>query len=81
VKFQALPSTLNPQLSTSFLAESYYLQSRSKLDGALAAAREAVRIAPNFAFGWCGGGIGFGFGHITAARDAVEKSLRLRLQC
>ncbi len=64
--------------STSWLAESYYLQSLLKLEEARAAAREAVRIAPSFAFGWARvAELEFGFGRIPAAREAVEKSLQL----
>ena len=78
VKFQEDSSTLAPGLSTALLAESYYLQSRSKLDEALTAAREAVRLAPNFAFGWARvAELEFGFGRIHTAREAVEKSLQL----
>ncbi len=64
--------------STLWLAESYYLQSLSKLEEARAAAREAVRISPDFAFGWARvAELEFGFGRIPAAREAVEKSLQL----
>jgi len=78
VKFQEESSTPAPDLSSALLAESYYQQSRSKLDASLAAAREAVRIAPDFAFGWARvAELEFGFGRIPAAREAVEKSLQL----
>ncbi len=78
VKFQEESSTPAPGLATALLAESYYLQSRSKLGEALAAAREAVRLAPDFAFGWSRvAELEFGFGRIPAAREAVEKSLQL----
>jgi Tfp pilus assembly protein PilF len=78
VKFQESATPASPDSSTALLAESYYQQSRSKLDEALAAARASVRLAPNFAFGWARvAELEFGFGRISAARDAAEKSLQL----
>ena len=63
--------------STSLLAESYYLQSRLKLEDALAAARQALRIAPQFAFAWARvAELEFGFGRIPAASEALQKSLQ-----
>jgi cytochrome c-type biogenesis protein CcmH/NrfG len=78
VKFQTLPSTLNSQLSTALLADSYYLQSRSQLDAALAAARAATQKAPNFGFAWERlAELEFSFGHTSAALEALEKGLQL----
>ena len=78
VKFQKLPSTLNSQLSTCLLADSYYLQSQSQLEAALADARAATKQAPGFGFAWERlAELEFGFGHTSAALDALEKSLRL----
>ena len=81
------PEALGPDLtgqrpglgfSTSLLAESYYLQSRLKLEDALAAARQALRIAPQFAFAWARvAELEFGFGRIPAASEALQKSLQL----
>ena len=78
VKFQTLPSTLNSQLSTTLLADSYYLQSRSQLDAALAAARAATQKSPNFGFAWERlAELEFSFGHTDAALAALEKGLQL----
>ena len=78
VKFQTLPSTLNSQLSTALLADSYYLQSQSKLDAALAAARAATQKSPEFGFAWERlAELEFSFGHTDAALTALEKSLQL----
>ena len=78
VKFQMLPSTNNYQLSTSLLADSYYLQSRSQLDAALAAARAAAQKAPDFGFAWERlAELEFSFGHTDAALAALEKGLQL----
>ncbi len=82
VKFQARPSTLNLQtstaLATEWLAESYYLQSRSELAEALAAARAAVAKSPNFGFGRARvAELEFSFGRIPAALDALERSLQI----
>jgi len=89
VKLEALPSTLNIQhstfniqLSTSsaseWLAESYYQQSLSKLEPALAAARRAVEKSPNFAFAWERvAELEFSFGRTRLGLEALEKSLRL----
>jgi Tfp pilus assembly protein PilF len=78
VKFQTQPSTLNSQLSTALLADSYYLQSRSQLDAALAAARAAAQKSPNFGFAWERlAELEFSFGHTDAAFAALEKGLLL----
>jgi cytochrome c-type biogenesis protein CcmH/NrfG len=78
VTFQIRPSTLNPQLSTALLANSYYLQSRSQLEAALSAARAATQKAPDFGFAWERlAELEFSFGHTDAALAALEKSLLL----
>jgi cytochrome c-type biogenesis protein CcmH/NrfG len=78
VKFQTIPSTNHYQLSTSLLADSYYLQSRSQLDAALAAARAATQKAPGFGFAWERlAELEFSFGHTDAALSALEKGLQL----
>jgi Tfp pilus assembly protein PilF len=78
VQFQKVPSTLNSQLSTVLLADSYYLQSRSQLEAALSAARAATQKAPSFGFAWERlAELEFSFGHTDAALAALEKSLLL----
>ncbi|HEY1716824.1 MAG TPA: FecR domain-containing protein [Verrucomicrobiae bacterium] len=78
VKFQKLPSTLNPQLSTCLLADSYYLQSRSQLEAALAAAHSAAQKSPDFGFAWERlAELEFSFGHTDKALAALEKGLQL----
>src|SRR5581483_11714268 len=42
----------SPTTASEWLAESYYLQSRSKLNEALSAARMAANRSPNFGFAW-----------------------------
>ncbi len=64
--------------SSALLAESYFEQSRNRLEDALALARKAVARSPNFSFGWTRvSELEFSFGRIKAARDALEKSLQL----
>jgi len=78
VKFQTGTLPADPNTSTGWLAESYYLQSRSRLDEALVSARKSVVKSPAFGFGWARvAELEFGFGRIAAARDALEKSLTL----
>jgi tetratricopeptide (TPR) repeat protein len=63
---------------SSWLAESYWLQSEANLDAARAAARKATELSPTFAFAWSRlAELEFSFGHTRAARNAVETSLRL----
>ena len=71
VKFQTLPALPAPNSSSGWLARSYYLQSRSQLPAALAAARQAVKRAPNFGFGWARlAELEFGFENRSAALAA-----------
>jgi ferric-dicitrate binding protein FerR (iron transport regulator) len=78
VKFQKLPSTLNSPLSTALLADSYYLQSQSQLEAALASARAATKQSPDFGFAWERlAELEFSFGHTPAALAVLEKSLQL----
>ncbi|HXJ61252.1 MAG TPA: FecR domain-containing protein [Verrucomicrobiae bacterium] len=82
VKFQELtPPPGAPELepsATAALAASYYLQSRSHLEAARAAARRATELAPTFSFAWSRlAELEFGFGRVRAAEQAVEKSLAL----
>jgi Tfp pilus assembly protein PilF len=74
-KMAALPEERS---ASARLAESYRLQSESKLPEALAAAREAARLSPNFGLALERiAELEFSFGHIGSSHDALEKSLRL----
>jgi Tfp pilus assembly protein PilF len=82
VKCQPNPSNMNPQLSTEFLAASYYEQSRAQGDISLRAsldlARQAVARSPQFGFAWeRAAELEFGFGHVGAALEALNRGLRL----
>ena len=60
------------------LALSYRYQAVHNLESALAAARECVHRSTNFGFGWARvAELEFSFGHISAARKAVERSVKL----
>jgi Tfp pilus assembly protein PilF len=63
-------------LATEWLAESYYRQARSDLDGALDAAQQAAKTSPNFGFAWARvAELEFSFGRIAAANAALERGL------
>lgn len=67
-----------PTRPTEWLAESYYRQSRADLPGALAAARTARDLAPDFAFAWARlAELEFSFGRVRQAGGAIERSLDL----
>ncbi|HWC60122.1 MAG TPA: TonB-dependent receptor, partial [Verrucomicrobiae bacterium] len=71
-----------PQLTTEFLADSYYQQSRgdrkTSLSLALQSAKQAAAKSPQFGFAWERvAELEFSFGHTTAAAEALEKSLAL----
>ncbi|HSY17583.1 MAG TPA: TonB-dependent receptor [Candidatus Acidoferrales bacterium] len=68
-------------LAGEWLADSYYLQSRGKLDEALAAARKAVAKSPNFGFGWERvAELEFSFGRVSAATVALDMALTRSLR-
>ena len=92
VKREPNPSTLNPlprqsgatagQLSTEFLAASYYAQSLGQGDvslrAALALARQAATNSPRFGFAWERvAELEFSFGHTGPALEALNRSLQL----
>jgi tetratricopeptide (TPR) repeat protein len=71
-------TSATPDTASALLAESYVHQSRSDIRPALNAARNAVRRAPDFAFGWARvAELEFGFGRISKAEAAVNKALAL----
>jgi Tfp pilus assembly protein PilF len=76
VKFQSRHPLAAPVLATEWLATSYYRQSKSDLNGALAAARAAVAKSPRFGFAWAQlAELEFGFGRVPQARAALDKAL------
>ncbi len=78
VKLQSWQSERGPQPGTECLAESYYQQSRAKLEAALDAARQAVNQSAGFAFGWARvAELEFSFGRTDRALEALDKSLAL----
>ena len=82
VKRDSRPSTLDPRLSTEFLAASYYEQSHAirdtSLKTALQLARQAVTNSPEFGFGWERvAELEFDFGRTDRALEALDKSLAL----
>ena len=78
VKNQTWVRSAAPVLASEWLAESYALQSHSKLDEALKAARKAVALSPDFGFGWARvAELEFSFGRTKAASDALDKALKL----
>jgi tetratricopeptide (TPR) repeat protein len=75
-------STLNYQLSTEFLAASYYEQSRAipdvSLQAALKLARQTTTTSPEFGFAWERvAELEFSFGRIERASEALDKALLL----
>ena len=52
VKFEDWSDGGEPQTAGEWMAESYYLQSKSQLDRAREAARKATELAPGFGYAW-----------------------------
>lgn len=78
VKHETFADKTTPTTASEWLAESYYLQSQSKLREALQAAREAVQKSPNFGFGWVRvAELELAFGHINQAKQTLDKGLEL----
>jgi predicted Zn-dependent protease len=74
VKNQPLPSQQDPTTASEWLARSYLLQSQSKLDDALAAARAAVEKSPSFGAAWIRlAELEFGFGRTRDATAALAR--------
>ncbi|HAV62246.1 MAG TPA: hypothetical protein DCY13_07750, partial [Verrucomicrobiales bacterium] len=69
----ASPDASRSFSATEWLVESYELQSRFFLTEALTAARESVRVAPDFAFGWVRvAELEFSHGRVPEALEALE---------
>ena len=85
VKRQSRPSSLEPVLSTEWLADSYYEQSQAKgdesLSAALAMAQKAAALSPQFGFAWERvAELEFSFGRARESETALDKSLDLSPQ-
>jgi tetratricopeptide (TPR) repeat protein len=85
VKHQPDASRLEPQMPSELLADSYYEQSRAfrgtSLQVALARAKQAVAISPEFAQAWERvAEIEFSFGDIKSSASNLNKSLALAPQ-
>ncbi len=77
VKFQEITPT-EPTTSSGWLAHSFYLQSRSELPDALAAAKRATELAPDFGFAWARvAELEFGFENSHAAKAALRRAQEL----
>src|SRR5947208_2471063 len=78
VKFKPWSRAAPPSLATEWLAESYYLQSRSQLEAARLAAKAATEKSPDFGFAWARvAELEFSFGHAPQVLAALEKALQL----
>jgi tetratricopeptide (TPR) repeat protein len=78
VKFQGIMPLAVPSNSSGWLARSYYLQSRSQLTGALQAARQAAKMAPDFGFAWARvAELEFDFQNLQAALEALGRAQKL----
>lgn len=80
VQFQAQEEWETAHLGSSeeALAQSYYLQSRSRLEEAREAARRAVELAPQNGFAWTRlAELEFSFGRLGRTAEALERALEL----
>lgn len=78
VKFVEYPESTPPAMASEWMAESYYEQSRSHLEAALAAAKKAAEISPEFGYAWARvAELEFSFGRTPRAQKQVERSLEL----
>lgn len=78
VKNQTWTRSTKPRLAGEWMAESYYQQSRSKLEEALSAAQEAAKQSPAFGFAWARvAELEFSFGRVPMAERALDRALAL----
>jgi outer membrane receptor protein involved in Fe transport len=78
VKNQSPANPAQPGSASEWLARSYYLQSRSRLKEALAAAEESTKKSPRFGAAWVRvAELEFGFGRTSRALKALETGLGL----
>jgi tetratricopeptide (TPR) repeat protein len=65
-----------PRCGSGWLAWSYYLQSQRNLEGALSAAKEAVKRSPGSGFAWTRlADMEFSFGRLPEAESALRRAL------
>jgi Flp pilus assembly protein TadD len=77
VRFEEQPAWAQPTTASEALAESYYQQSRSRLDAARAAAKRATEISPAFGPAWIRlAELEFSFGRTHVASVALEKGMQ-----
>ena len=77
VQFKEWQRSAPPATASEWLAESYYQQSRAKLDDALAAARKAAAQAPAFGFAAVRvAELEFSFARIAATQTALDAGLK-----
>ncbi len=78
VKYQDWSSSREPATVGEWLAQSYYLQSKGRLEEARAAASRATEVAPDFGYGWVRlAELQFSFGRTPDALKALEQGLQL----
>jgi tetratricopeptide (TPR) repeat protein len=80
VKFEEQPEWTTDDLSTASeaMAQSYYLQSRSRLEEAREAARRATELSPENGHAWARlAELEFSFGRTRQAKEALERGLAL----
>ncbi|HLH54686.1 MAG TPA: TonB-dependent receptor [Verrucomicrobiae bacterium] len=78
VKHAPFTNSLAPESASGCLAQSYYLQSRSRLNEAIEIARRAVEKSPEFGHGWVRlAELEFSAGHSERASQALARGLRL----
>ncbi len=77
VNFEDFPEG-EPSDAAGWVAQSYYEQSKSKLDAALAAAKKAAELSPDNGYAWTRvAEMEFSFGHTPQALDALKRALEL----
>jgi lipoprotein NlpI len=81
VKFQQRAISPEPRTTSGLLAQSYYEQSRSRLDQALLLARAAVQRDEKFGYGWARvAELEFSFGRTPQANQAIQRALSVSPQ-
>ena len=77
VQFKEWTCGAPPATASEWLAESYYLQSRARLDDALQSARRAAARSPKFGFASVRvAELEFSFARVTAAESALDIGLQ-----
>jgi Flp pilus assembly protein TadD len=78
VQNRTIPSRIEPQTATEWLAVSYQEQTEGRLKKALEAAQEAVSQSPEFGFGWVRlAELEFGFGRLEQTDRSLKKAFEL----